>query len=71
MLILVNSHKLEFLLHITQSNISIVNIKVNFINMVNCSAIGCTNQSDTPSPAGLSFHKIPSSKKPLLRQMVT
>ena len=36
--------------------------------MANCSAIGCTNQSDTPSQEGLSFHKIPSSKKPLLRQ---
>ena len=36
--------------------------------MVNCSAIGCTNRSDTPSQEGLSFHKIPSSKKPLLRQ---
>ena len=36
--------------------------------MVNCSAIGWTNRSDTPSQEGLSFHKIPSSKKPLLRQ---
>ena len=36
--------------------------------MVNCSAIGCTDRPDTPSQEGLSFHKIPSSKKPLLRQ---
>ena len=36
--------------------------------MVTCSAIGCTNQSDTPSQEGISFHNIPSSKKPLLRQ---
>ena len=36
--------------------------------MVNSSAIGCTNQSDTPSQEGISFHKIPSRKKPLLRQ---
>ena len=36
--------------------------------MVNCLAIGCTNRSDTPSQEGISFHKIPSSKKPLLRQ---
>ena len=35
--------------------------------MVNCSAIACTNQSDT-SQEGISFHEIPSSKKPLLRQ---
>ena len=36
--------------------------------MVNCSAIGCTNRYDTPYQKGISFHKIPSSKKPLLRQ---
>ena len=36
--------------------------------VVNCSAIGCTNRSDTPSQEGISFHKIPSSKKPLLQQ---
>ena len=34
--------------------------------MVNCSAIGCTKQPDTPSQDGINFHKIPSSKKPLL-----
>ena len=34
--------------------------------MVNCPAVGCTNRSDTPSQEG--FHKIPSGKKPLLRQ---
>ena len=36
--------------------------------MVNCSAIGCTNGSNTPSQESISFHKVPSSKKPLLRQ---
>ena len=36
--------------------------------MVNCLTIGCTNRFDTPSQEGISFHKIPSSKKPLLRQ---
>ena len=36
--------------------------------MINCPAIGCTNRSDTPSQEGISFHKIPSSKKPSLRQ---
>ena len=36
--------------------------------MVNCSATGCTNRSDTPPQEGLSFDKIPSSKKPLLWQ---
>ena len=36
--------------------------------MVNCSAVGCTNLSDTPSLEGISFHKLPSSKKPLLLQ---
>ena len=55
-------------MNITLSNVWVANIKVNVINMVNCSAIGCTNRSDTPSQEGLSFHKIPSSKKPLLLQ---
>ena len=37
--------------------------------MVNCSAIGCTNRSDTPSQEVISFHKIPSSKKkPIIRR---
>ena len=36
--------------------------------MVNCSAIGFTNGSNTPSQESTSFHKVPSSKKPLLRQ---
>ena len=36
--------------------------------MVNSSTIGCTNRFDTPSQEGISFHKIPSNKKPLLRQ---
>ena len=36
--------------------------------MVNCSAIGCPNRPDTPSKEAISFHKIPSSTKELLRQ---
>ena len=40
--------------------------------MVNCSAIGCTYRPDTPSKEGLSFHKIPSNKKPLtMTEMVS
>ena len=45
-----------------------VNIIANIINMVNYSAISCTNRSDTPSQEGISFNEIPSSKKQLLRQ---
>ena len=36
--------------------------------MVNCSAICCTKRSDTPSQEDISFHKMPSTEKPLLRQ---
>ena len=36
--------------------------------MINCPAIDCTNRSDIPSQEGISFHKPPSSKQPLLLQ---